>query len=114
MFIIGALYFSEPKHNIMNLNVQFDKNNLGDYISTYVKKELEEWSGQELDKKIIFHGITMQNPFITTFLTSLLPNNGDQIIDVLEPKLAQKCQNILNYFDFANFQGSQKSLSTND
>ena len=57
MFIIGALYFSEPKHNIMNLNVQFDKNNLGDYISTYIKKELEEWSGQELDKKIIFHGI---------------------------------------------------------
>ena len=57
MFIIGALYFSEPKHNIMNLNVQFDKNNLGDYISTHVKKELEEWSGQELDKKIIFHGI---------------------------------------------------------
>ena len=57
MFIIGALYFSEPKHNIMNLNVQFEKNHLGDYISKHVKKEIEEWCGQELDKKIIFHGI---------------------------------------------------------
>ena len=49
--------FSELKHNILNLNVQFDKVNLGEYISTYIKKELEEWCSQELDKKIIFHGI---------------------------------------------------------
>ena len=38
----------------------------------------------------------MQNLYITISRTSLLPNNGDQIIDVLEPKLTQKCQNILN------------------
>ena len=49
--------FPVPEYNMMNLNVQFDKNNLGDYISTYVKNEIEEWCGQELDKKIIFHGI---------------------------------------------------------
>ena len=41
----------------MNLNVQFDKNHLGYYISTYVKNEIEEWCGQELENIIIFHGI---------------------------------------------------------
>ena len=55
--VLVVCIFAEPKHNMMNLNVRFDKNNLGDYISTYVKKEIEDWCGEELDKKIIFHGI---------------------------------------------------------
>ena len=37
---IGKFVQCTSKYNIMNLNVQFDKNNLGDYISTYVKNEI--------------------------------------------------------------------------
>ena len=43
----------------------------------------------------------MQNPFITTFLTSLLPNNGDQMVvklwNQILPRIAKMMVTLLLY-----------------